>query len=1094
MPPAAGARALLSTKARQRLPRAAADALQTVRSHRLQPLCSPHNAAIATRGFHTSPSLLDRPDDPNAGNAPSADSNKDKDNGAATGKNPSAETPEPAAAENSQPVESPARVEAEPAAAPAAVVDVDARREKLKSAGYGSARARASRNSRVEDHPAPKVPSWFLSDSHVSLYEYRALGVPATRLPPLGEEDRQQLVMVMENVLDQAALSEAEVQQQKDMLLRFATRHSSDDSLVRRLPRSFRAFHAAAFFQVLLAVYHSRANPNDAHIELLRQHHADCLKTRPLWWPLPEKLVSGDAQRWLANARFDAPPGSGIHISPLAKRPDPEYSVCMELLAALQSQLAAHPSSGTRSESRPPPVVLAMLNSQGPTIANKVIQDVATDLKADVVHFSAHSIARLVGGHLSQNQYSARGSVAMLGYAAAEMNGRLALRPDAESDQVGMVAVELPSRLRSFLSPREGAAPGLSNGRWEDMQIGTALEGFIAAVNTNRHLHKHLPYRPLAGEIEVEEDTRDLLIHIHDYVEMSSLYPAIIHKFRAVADRMSMPGRKVMVVGSSAGDMSKSQWRDQLEDLGRDGNAHVVAFHASEKDMNGVLNSVLANLDNRRQNTDNIEDLLRAMVGDQVPITLTEFSTAAGDKIPEQIHKILRSTLDKHVYDAQWVHRLVSLMVGGQTGPRDEYGASELAYAVQFMLDRNKRWADIYPSVRPPYFSPLSIPRSPTSYSPDDPSSDNNNISGEAGGSKEYSSAEKKLLSGLINAKDIYTTFADIIVPQETKESLIGLTTLSLLRPEAFSYGVLKTEHIPGCLLYGPPGTGKTLLAKAVAKESGASVLEVSAADINDKWVGQSEKNVQALFSLARKLAPCVLFLDEADALLGARRSGAGRAAHREVITQFLREWDGLTAGGGGGSSSSSPAGKYFIMVATNRPFDLDEAVLRRLPRKILVDLPLTPEREAVLRVMLRDETIAQDVDLAALAKDTELYSGSDLKNLCVSAAMEAVREEVRAKEAWRNRGEEGEGEEYQFPERRVLEKRHFEKGLRDISASISGDMESLKAIRKFDEQYGDAGRKRKVRRGIGFEVVPDDGKGLSGEARVRQVETAAAA
>jgi hypothetical protein len=82
---------------------------------------------------------------------------------------------------------------------------------------------------------------------------------------------------------------------------------------------------------------------------------------------------------------------------------------------------------------------------------------------------------------------------------------------------------------------------------------------------------------------------------------------------------------------------------------------------------------------------------------------------------------------------------------------------------------------------------------------------------------------------------------------------------------------------------------------------------------------------------------------------------------------------------------------------------------------------------------------------------------------------------------------------EYQFPERRVLEKRHFDKGLREISASISGDMESLKAIRKFDGQYGDAGRKRRVKRGMGFEVVPDDGKGSSEEARVRQVEPAAA-
>jgi AAA+ superfamily predicted ATPase len=886
-------------------------------------------------------------------------------------------------------------------------------------------------------------------------------------LPPLEEDDRQRMLMITDLLVSKLAMSEAEVEEQKDMLLRFAGGFVSDDTVLRLLWKRFASLQGAAFLQTLVTVYHPEADP--AQIEWLRQHHEDSTMGRSLSFPLPENIMSDNTQRWLANARFDMAPGSGIHLSPLAKRPEPEYSVCMELLAALQSQLATPPPPGNRQDSRRPPVVvLSMLNCQAPSVANSVIDDIATDLGADVVHLSAHVIARLVGGHLGQNQYSARGSLSMLGYAAAEMNGRLALRPDPESDHVGMVAVELPSRLRSFLSPRDGSTSGLSNNRWEDMQIGAALEAFIAAVDAKRQTDPSPGFR--APPVGTKEKQRDLIIHVHDYVELSSLYPALLHKLRAIADRMWTAGRRVLVVGSSGADMAKQQWRDQLADLGRDGSAHVIPFHASDS----LQDKTMARMDTTRENLANIEDMLRAMVGDGVPFTFSNLSSAAGDKVPDVHKKALRSTLSKHVYDAQWVYRLVSLMVGGTTGTRDEYDVYTLVYAMQFMFDRNRRWADIYPSVRPPYFSPLSVPRNPTPYSSDEPPE--NNFPGDASSSssKEYSSAEKKLLSGLINAKDIHTTFSDIIVPQETKESLIGLTTLSLIRPEAFSYGVLKTEHIPGCLLYGPPGTGKTLLAKAVAKESGASVLEVSAADINDKWVGQSEKNVQALFSLARKLAPCVIFLDEADALLAARRSGPTRAAYRETITQFLREWDGLTGS------------RAFIMVATNRPFDLDEAVLRRLPRKILVDLPLTPEREAIIRVMLKEETLAEDVDLAWLAKETELYSGSDLKNLCVSAAMEAVREEVRAKEAW-----QGEGE-YQFPERRVLEKRHFEKGLREISASISGDMESLKAIRKFDEQYGDAGRKRRVRRGMGFEVVPDEGKGSSGEARVRQAETAA--
>jgi AAA+ superfamily predicted ATPase len=481
--------------------------------------------------------------------------------------------------------------------------------------------------------------------------------------------------------------------------------------------------------------------------------------------------------------------------------------------------------------------------------------------------------------------------------------------------------------------------------------------------------------------------------------------------------------------------------------------------------------------DNLQENLSNIEDMLRAMVGDDVPIDL-EMGTLRFKPDAD----FLSRTLGSHLYDAQWVYRLASLMVGNRTPPREKYDAHALLEGIRCMNARDKHWEHIYPAVRPPYFSPLLIPPkngSSSSSSSGEPAS--SNLTGAAA-SKDYNSDEKRLLSGLINAKDIRTTFNEIIVPPETKESLINLTTLSLIRPEAFTYGVLKTERIPGCLLYGPPGTGKTLLAKAVAKESGASMLEVSAASINDKWLGQSEKNVQALFSLARKLAPCVIFLDEADALLAARHSagpgggGGGRAAHRETITQFLREWDGLTSDL-----------RAFIMVATNRPFDLDEAVLRRLPRRILVDLPLAPEREAILRVVLRDEVLADDVSLARLAEETDLYSGSDLKNLCVSAAMEAVREEMRAKEA---HAAADEGGEFRFPPRRVLARRHFDKGLRDITASISGDMESLKAIRRFDEQYGDAGRRRRARRGIGFDVVPGKAEGTE-EARVRQVGAA---
>ncbi|BDD60804.1 hypothetical protein MAP00_005904 [Monascus purpureus] len=332
---------------------------------------------------------------------------------------------------------------------------------------------------------------------------------------------------------------------------------------------------------------------------------------------------------------------------------------------------------------------------------------------------------------------------------------------------------------------------------------------------------------------------------------------------------------------------------------------------------------------------------------------------------------------------------------------------------------------------------------------------------------KTCNTHEKKLLNGVVDAKSIHTTFADVHVAPETIETLKTLTTLSLIRPEAFTYGVLARDKIPGLLLYGPPGTGKTLLAKAVAHESGATVLEVSGSEVYDMYVGEGEKNVKAIFTLAKKLSPCVVFIDEADAIFCSRTGASNRTSHRELINQFLREWDGM-------NNLSA-----FIMVATNRPFDLDDAVLRRLPRRLLVDLPTEQDRLAILKIHLKDEDLDASVDLPELSRRTPFYSGSDLKNLCVAAALACVRQENNL--AAQHQGEEP----YQYPSKRTLTWEHFERGMEEISASISEDMASLSAIRKFDEQYGD--RKGRRKRGPGWGFVPSNAVSPSADTvRVR--------
>ncbi|EJD05810.1 AAA-domain-containing protein [Fomitiporia mediterranea MF3/22] len=249
---------------------------------------------------------------------------------------------------------------------------------------------------------------------------------------------------------------------------------------------------------------------------------------------------------------------------------------------------------------------------------------------------------------------------------------------------------------------------------------------------------------------------------------------------------------------------------------------------------------------------------------------------------------------------------------------------------------------------------------------------------------------EQRLLGCIVDAASMPTSFDQVHLPAHTIDSVRTIVSLPLLHPTAFQSGILKQHSMTGCLLFGPPGTGKTLVVRALARDAGCRMLAVQPSDVMDMYVGEGEKLVRSLFSLARRLSPCVIFLDEIDALFGARSSAretGGALAHHGVITEFMQEMDGLKTKTGNGN--------VIVIGATNRPFDLDDAVLRRLPRRLLVDLPGVGEREEILKILLRDEELAPDVDLAWLAKRTEMFSGSDLKHLCVSAALDAVKEGI---------------------------------------------------------------------------------------------------
>jgi SpoVK/Ycf46/Vps4 family AAA+-type ATPase len=218
-----------------------------------------------------------------------------------------------------------------------------------------------------------------------------------------------------------------------------------------------------------------------------------------------------------------------------------------------------------------------------------------------------------------------------------------------------------------------------------------------------------------------------------------------------------------------------------------------------------------------------------------------------------------------------------------------------------------------------------------------------------------------------------------------------------------------------------------------------------------------------------------VVFIDEVDTIFSSRNGSDRHVSHREIINQFMAEWDGINALNSG----------VLILGATNRPFDLDDAILRRMPRRILVDLPTEEDRLAILKLILADELLDPSVDLPTLAKRTNLYSGSDLKNACVSAALAAVTEEQASTHILalidRKAKEKEDDLEPSKPEapteteptKRVLSARHFDKALTEVTASISESMETIELLRKFDREYGNA--KEKKRKLMGFGTVAEE-------------------
>ncbi|XP_043965960.1 outer mitochondrial transmembrane helix translocase [Gambusia affinis] len=189
-----------------------------------------------------------------------------------------------------------------------------------------------------------------------------------------------------------------------------------------------------------------------------------------------------------------------------------------------------------------------------------------------------------------------------------------------------------------------------------------------------------------------------------------------------------------------------------------------------------------------------------------------------------------------------------------------------------------------------------------------------------------------------------------------------------------------------GVLLFGPPGCGKTMIAKATAKASGCKFINLQASTLTDMWYGESQKLTSAVFSLAIKIQPCIIFIDEIESFL-RNRSSLDHEATAMMKAQFMSLWDGL---------DTSLTTQVMVMGATNRPQDLDPAILRRMPATFYVGLPNVKQREDILRLILAGENLSNAINLKEIAEKTDGYSGSDLRELCRDAAMYRVRDFVR--------------------------------------------------------------------------------------------------
>lgn len=244
---------------------------------------------------------------------------------------------------------------------------------------------------------------------------------------------------------------------------------------------------------------------------------------------------------------------------------------------------------------------------------------------------------------------------------------------------------------------------------------------------------------------------------------------------------------------------------------------------------------------------------------------------------------------------------------------------------------------------------------------------------------------EMMIASSLVEPSAMNVGWQDIAGLESVVQELRDTVILPIQKRDLFADSKLN-QAPKGVLLHGPPGCGKTMIAKATAKEAGARFINLDVSMLTDKWYGESQKLASAVFTLARKIAPCIVFVDEIDSLLRSRDSHDHEATAM-IKAQFMQMWDGL--------ETSDEV--VVVMGATNRPRDVDRAILRRMPATFHIGLPNAAQRRAIFQRVMAMEAVNKNIDYIRLSQLTEGFSGSDIRETCRAASVYRMREMARA-------------------------------------------------------------------------------------------------